>query len=101
MKALLLYSLSHRSALLSYDAFIYAQALGARSPGTHNLCYVEDADHNFTGVRLQVKHLGIVLISLPLQIADQVVATILEWYAMLEHKELKTGIWHTGVKPKL
>ncbi|KAF9816927.1 hypothetical protein IEO21_03801 [Rhodonia placenta] len=89
------------SALLSYDAFIYAQALGARSPGTHNLCYVEDADHNFTGVRLQVKHLGIVLISLPLQIADQVVATILEWYAMLEHKELKTGIWHTGVKPKL
>lgn len=66
-----------------YDAFIYAQALGARSPGTHNLCYVEDADHNFTGI------------------ADQVVATILEWYAMLEHKELKTGIWHTGVKPKL
>ncbi|EED86003.1 hypothetical protein POSPLDRAFT_91504 [Postia placenta Mad-698-R] len=89
------------SALLSYDAFIYAQALGARSPGTHNLCYVEDADHNFTGVRLQVKHLGIVLISLPVQIADQVVATVLEWYAMLEHKELKTGIWHTGVKPKL
>jgi len=66
-----------------YDAFIYAQALGARTPGTHNLCYVEDADHNFTGI------------------ADQVVATVLEWWGMLERKELKTGIWHTGVKPKL
>ena len=34
-----------------YDATIYARALGARSPGTHNLAYVEEADHNFTGVR--------------------------------------------------
>ena len=33
-----------------YDAFIYSRAYGARTPGTHNLRYVEDADHNFTGV---------------------------------------------------
>ncbi|CCM01873.1 uncharacterized protein FIBRA_03944 [Fibroporia radiculosa] len=66
-----------------FDAVIYAQAYGARSPGTHNLYYVEDADHNFTGM------------------ADQVVATIREWFDMLERKELRTGIWHTGVKPKL
>ncbi|TFY69559.1 hypothetical protein EVJ58_g350 [Rhodofomes roseus] len=34
-----------------YDAFIYGQILGARFPGTHNLAIVEEADHNFTGVR--------------------------------------------------
>ena len=34
-----------------YDAFIYSRAYGARSPGTHILRYVEEADHNFTGVR--------------------------------------------------
>lgn len=33
-----------------YDAVIYSRALGARSPGTHNLHLVDDADHNFTGV---------------------------------------------------
>jgi len=66
-----------------YDAIIYAQAFGARTPGTHNLCIVEEADHNFTGI------------------ADEVVSTVLEWWSMLERKELRTGIWHTGVKPKL
>lgn len=35
-----------------YDAFIYARIYGARNPGTHTLRYVEDADHNFTGVSL-------------------------------------------------
>ncbi|EPT05208.1 hypothetical protein FOMPIDRAFT_1045269, partial [Fomitopsis schrenkii] len=64
-----------------YDAMIYARALGARSPGTHNLAYVEEADHNFTGR------------------ADGVVSTVLEWLDMLEHRTLKTGIWHTGVRP--
>ena len=33
-----------------YDAVIYARALANRSPGTHNLHLVEEADHNFTGV---------------------------------------------------
>lgn len=33
-----------------YDAIIYARIYGARRPGTHQLCYVEEADHNFTGV---------------------------------------------------
>ncbi|KAH9936277.1 ectomycorrhiza-regulated esterase [Fomitopsis serialis] len=63
-----------------YDAFIYAKILGARSPGTHNLAIVEEADHNFTGR------------------SDEVVDTVLEWLDMLEHKTLKTGIWHTGVR---
>ena len=40
------------SVVPPYDAFIYSRAYGARSPGTHMLRYVEDADHNFTGVRL-------------------------------------------------
>ena len=35
-----------------FDATIYSRALGARSPGTHNLHLVEDGDHNLTGVRL-------------------------------------------------
>jgi hypothetical protein len=30
---------------------IYARALGSRHPGTHNLHIIEEADHNFTGVR--------------------------------------------------
>ena len=33
-----------------FDATIYARALGARSPGSHSLHLVEDADHNLTGV---------------------------------------------------
>ncbi|KAF7797465.1 hypothetical protein EIP86_008662 [Pleurotus ostreatoroseus] len=40
--------------LSRYDAVIYADALGSRSPGTHNLCLVEKADHNFTGVRCRL-----------------------------------------------
>lgn len=33
-----------------YDAIIYARIFGARTPGTHHLHLVEDADHNFIGV---------------------------------------------------
>ncbi|KAK7682352.1 hypothetical protein QCA50_014557 [Cerrena zonata] len=66
-----------------YDAIIYAQIFGARQPGTHNLCYSEDADHNFTGM------------------SDFVVDTILEWWAQLERGQLQTGIWNTGVRGKL
>ncbi|KIP05369.1 hypothetical protein PHLGIDRAFT_128928 [Phlebiopsis gigantea 11061_1 CR5-6] len=63
-----------------FDATIYARALGERSPGTHNLHIVEDADHNFTGLQ------------------DIVVAAVMEWFAMLETKKLKTGLWQTGVR---
>ncbi|KAI0078260.1 ectomycorrhiza-regulated esterase [Panus rudis PR-1116 ss-1] len=66
-----------------YDATIYARAFGARSPGTHNLCYNEEADHNFTGM------------------SDFVVDTILEWWSHLQHNQLQTGVWHTGVRGKL
>ncbi|OBZ71622.1 hypothetical protein A0H81_08340 [Grifola frondosa] len=66
-----------------YDAFIYARALGNRTPGTHTLRYVEGADHNFTGC------------------FDEVVDTVLEWWRMVERKELKTGVWHTGIRGKL
>ena len=36
-----------------YDAVLYSRALGNRSPGTHNLCLIEDADHNFSRPRVQ------------------------------------------------
>jgi len=36
-----------------YDAVVYSRALGNRSPGTHNLCLIEDADHNLTRPRVQ------------------------------------------------
>ncbi|KAJ3549163.1 hypothetical protein NM688_g5213 [Phlebia brevispora] len=65
-----------------YDAMIYADALGSRSPGTHNLCYVEQADHNFTGL------------------ADDVTATILDWVTYLEADKLRTGVWPTGIREK-
>ncbi|KAI0712203.1 ectomycorrhiza-regulated esterase [Earliella scabrosa] len=66
-----------------YDAFIYARIYGARNPGTHTLRYVEDADHNFTGM------------------PEEVVETVLEWMIQQEQGELTTGVWHTGVKGKL
>ncbi|KAI0754927.1 ectomycorrhiza-regulated esterase [Daedaleopsis nitida] len=66
-----------------YDAFIYARIYGARSPGTHMLRYVEDADHNFTGM------------------SEEVIESVLEWMAQQEKNELTTGVWRTGVKGKL
>ncbi|KAI0768977.1 alpha/beta-hydrolase [Trametes elegans] len=63
-----------------YDAVIWARAFGARSPGTHTLRYVEEADHNFTGM------------------PEEVVHTVLEWLPQQERQELRTGLWHTGVK---
>ncbi|EPQ54786.1 ectomycorrhiza-regulated esterase [Gloeophyllum trabeum ATCC 11539] len=66
-----------------YDATIYARALGTRTPGTHNLYLMEDADHNFTGRQ------------------DDIVDTILEWWQLCERGDLKTGVWRTGVRGKL
>jgi len=68
-----------------YDAVLYSRALGIRSPGTHNICLIEDADHNFTrpGSR------------------ETVVNTVLEWYEAVQKGECKTGVWETGVRPKL
>jgi len=67
-----------------FDAFIYARALGARSPGTHNLHMLEGADHNMTGR------------------TDDVVSTVLGWFAALECGHLQhSGIWNTGVRGKL
>ncbi|KAG1821317.1 ectomycorrhiza-regulated esterase [Suillus variegatus] len=67
----------------SYDAIIYSRALGARTPGTHNLHLVEKADHNFTKRQ------------------DEVVDCILEWWDALNQGRLKTGIFMTGVRGKL
>lgn len=61
-----------------YDALIYASALAERSPGTHTLHFMEDADHNFTGRQ------------------DDVVAVILQWWDARTHQKLKTGIMLPG-----
>jgi len=66
-----------------YDATIYARALGARIPGTHNLYIVEYADHNFT------EHRG------------EVLDAILQWWETRKRGGLKTGLWLTGVPHKL
>jgi len=67
-----------------FDALIYARALGARSPGTHNLHMLEGADHNMTGR------------------SEDVVSAVLGWYAALESGKLQhSGIWNTGVRVKL
>jgi len=66
-----------------YDGVIYARALGNRTPGTHNIHFVEDADHNFTGRQ------------------DEVVDTILDWWGKHRRGELKTGVWMTGIQGKL
>ncbi|KAG1869037.1 ectomycorrhiza-regulated esterase [Suillus subalutaceus] len=67
----------------TYDAIIYSRALGARTPGTHNLHLIEEADHNFTNRQ------------------DEVVDCILEWWDALNQGRLKTGILMTGVRGKL
>ncbi|KAJ7166450.1 Alpha/Beta hydrolase protein [Mycena crocata] len=67
-----------------FDAIVYARALSTRSPGTHTLHMVEEADHNFTGRQ------------------DQVVDYILEWWDFHQRGELKSsGLWMTGVRGKL
>jgi len=68
-----------------YDAVLYSRALGARSPGTHSLCLIEDADHSYT-------HPGN---------REAVVETILKWCDMVHKGECKNGIWETGVRPRL
>jgi len=66
-----------------YDAVIYAQILGARDPGTHNLHLIEGGDHNLTGR------------------SDEVVSTALDWWSKHKRGELRTGVWGTGVRPRL
>ncbi|KZP26648.1 ectomycorrhiza-regulated esterase [Athelia psychrophila] len=66
-----------------YDAVIHARALGNRSPGTHTLHLVEEADHNFTGRQ------------------DEIVDTILEWWALHQEGQLTSGLWKQGVQGKL
>lgn len=67
----------------TYDAIIYARALSIRDPGTHTLHLVEDANHNFIG-----KH-------------EEVNDTIVEWLHQVKNGSITSGIWKTGIKPRL
>ncbi|PAV16926.1 ectomycorrhiza-regulated esterase [Pyrrhoderma noxium] len=58
-----------------YDAILFSRLLGRRDTATHNLCLLEEADHNFTLHK------------------DEVVSTILAWWSVLNRDGLKTGIW--------
>ncbi|KAF7296703.1 Peptidase-S9 domain-containing protein [Mycena chlorophos] len=67
----------------SYDAIIYARALGTRSPGTHTLHMLEGAgaDHNYISRQ------------------DEIVACILDWWKAQARGEIATsGMWMAGVK---
>lgn len=63
-----------------YDALIYAKALGSRTPGTHSLHLMEDADHNFSKRQ------------------DDVVDVILQWWEARQRNKLLTGIWLPDIK---
>ncbi|XP_006462461.1 hypothetical protein AGABI2DRAFT_72188 [Agaricus bisporus var. bisporus H97] len=63
------------------DAMIYARALSDRSPGTHSLHLMENADHNFTKRQ------------------DEVVKVILDWWEARQRGEVTTGIWLTEINP--
>ncbi|KAF8968918.1 Alpha/Beta hydrolase protein [Flammula alnicola] len=56
-----------------YDALIYARALSDRTPGTHTLHLMEDADHNFTGRQ------------------DDVVDAIIQWWDLRGAERLRRG----------
>ncbi|KAL5524639.1 hypothetical protein ACEPAF_9779 [Sanghuangporus sanghuang] len=60
-----------------YDAVLYARIFGGRVSGTHNLHFIEEADHNFTEHR------------------EEVVETVLNWWSLVERGEVQTGIWGT------
>ncbi|KAL5482749.1 hypothetical protein ACEPAI_9343 [Sanghuangporus weigelae] len=60
-----------------YDAVLYARIFGGRVSGTHNLHFIEEADHNFTEHR------------------EEVVETILNWWSLARRGEVQTGIWGT------
>lgn len=62
---------------------IYARALSSRTPGTHTLHLMEDADHNFTGRQ------------------DEVVDVILDWWETRSRGGLTSGLWLQGIKGKL
>ncbi|KAF7422324.1 hypothetical protein PC9H_010480 [Pleurotus ostreatus] len=66
-----------------YDAVIYARALSSRTPGTHTLHLMEDADHNFTGRQ------------------DEVVDVILDWWETRSRGGLTSGLWLQGIRGKL
>ncbi|KAG0704852.1 ectomycorrhiza-regulated esterase [Suillus ampliporus] len=66
-----------------YDAVLYSRIFGARTPGTHSLHLIEEADHNFTNRQ------------------DEIVDCILGWWDAHDQGRLKTGIWMTGVRVKL
>ncbi|ETW82132.1 Esterase/lipase/thioesterase [Heterobasidion irregulare TC 32-1] len=91
-----------------YDSMIFARALGAREGGTHNLHYIEDGDHIFTGVRLLPVLLCLTILiasimgfSAIAQKHDEVIQTILAWWEMRTRGELRTGVWQTGIRGKL
>jgi hypothetical protein len=75
--------LKELSKTYRYDALIYADALSHRTPGTHTLRLMENADHNYTG------HPG------------EVVDSILQWWSMRKEGRLRTGIWVPEIKNKL
>lgn len=62
---------------------------------------VEGANHNFTGVSLQLMIRWIKLLYVMQQKYDEVNQTILEWLEQAREGILKSGIWKTGVKTKL
>lgn len=67
-------------AVPPYDAVIYTQAFDNRSPGTIVLNFIEEADHNYTGRK------------------DEVVDTIINWWAVHKKGELKSGVWSCASK---
>ena len=84
-----------------YNATIYARALGAQIPGTHNLHIVEYADHNFTEVRVIYLRLFQKQTDSDPQHRGEVFETILLWWETRRRGGLKTGLWPTGVPHKL
>ncbi|TFK73186.1 alpha/beta-hydrolase [Pluteus cervinus] len=58
-----------------FDALIYASILGQRTPGTHTLHVIEDADHNFTNRQ------------------DDVVNKILDWLDVRQRNGTINPIW--------
>ncbi|KDQ06802.1 hypothetical protein BOTBODRAFT_120994 [Botryobasidium botryosum FD-172 SS1] len=62
-----------------YDSILLSQAMSGRTPGTHVLHVVENADHNF------------------ISCFNEVIETILAWWDEKEKGLLKDGIWGAGL----
>ena len=94
-----------------YDAILWANAMSHRTPGTHQLHLIEEANHNLTRVRARLSNVISMppvltseyrLVSFLFKHHDEIANVIAEWWELVQKKALgSSGIWKTPLRPRL